>query len=95
MLVLYQVYSSPQQQTGSTMTDHKDAIEKLMRSQALARKFHQVAQEHDDDIRISFMAALIFYAGCARAMNLPMHDAISGFMSAYKDADKFMTKVGE
>lgn len=71
------------------MTPTPDQIEKLRQSTHLARDIDAMFKEKTDDMRVAFMASLIYAGSSAHAMGMPLHDALSALMSIYKDAEKF------
>lgn len=71
------------------MTPTPDQIEKLKQSTRLARDIDALFKAKTDDMRVAFMASLIYAGSSAHAMGMPLHDAMSAFMSIYKDAEKF------
>lgn len=75
------------------MTDKQESVEKLHRAQALAVKIHKLCTEEEQDVRVAFLASLMFAGGAARMMELSLHDTLSGLMAIYKDADKFVERA--
>ena len=71
-----------------------DVREKLLEATALSRQFALLAEE-SRDMRVGFLAAIMFAAGSGRAMGMSLHDTMSTMMAVYKDADKFMSKREE
>lgn len=75
------------------MTDKEEKVKKLMKAQAVAHKIHILCMKEEPDVRVAFLGALMFAGGAARAMDMSLHDTLSGLMAIYKDADKFMERA--
>jgi hypothetical protein len=71
------------------MTSLDEQRAKLKQSADFARELEKLFMERTDDMRIGFMASVIYAASSAQAMGMSLHDAMSAFMAVYKDAEKF------
>lgn len=71
------------------MTSQDEQRAKLAESAHLARDLDLLFKEKTDDMRVGFMASLIYAGSSAQAMGMSLHDAMSALMAVYKDAEKF------
>lgn len=65
------------------MTSLDEQRAKLKQSADFARELEKLFMEKTDDMRIGFMASVIYAASSAQAMGMSLHDAMSAFMAVY------------